>query len=177
LGVAKLPPMLCRGRTGVTPFIDTRGAFGVVAVLSLSDRTDALSVPARALSSCFAVMPRYLLARDPAVMFVPTPAFVDVLVPSSVLVGLASSSSSIARPRTDVEIVRAARPGVLVIGRGRSDGVIRPERLYDAREDAKDRCDDATDAGRDMPDVGADNLAARTNTPHRGGQVKYGTLL
>lgn len=121
--------MLCRGRTGVTPFMDTRGALGVVVVLSRSVRTDELSVPARALSSCFAVMPRYLLARDPAVMFVPTPAFVDVLVPRSVFVGLDSSSSSSARPRTEVEIIRAPRPGVVVMGRGRSEGVMRPDKL------------------------------------------------
>ena len=55
-------------RAGVTP-IETRDAFGVVVVLEVRSLTDALRVPARAPSSCFAVMPMYLLARDPAVIF------------------------------------------------------------------------------------------------------------
>jgi hypothetical protein len=71
-------------------------------------------------SSCFAVMPTYLLARLPAVT-VGVLTLLDVLFPSVV------------RPGVLTDTVRVARPGVVVAGRIRfSAGVMRPE--MDARE-------------------------------------------
>ena len=96
-------------------------ALGVVVVLSRKFLTDAFKDPARALSSCLAVIPRYLLARDPAVI---AGAFELVLAPSMVLTGRASSSLRVA-----LETVRVIRPGVVVLGRDLPEGVILPLRL------------------------------------------------
>ena len=180
LGVAKFPPTLGRARTGVAPPIDTRDAFGVVVVLSLRFFTDEFSVPARTLSSCLAVIPTYLLARDPAVIFgVDTVVLVLVLVPSSVLAGRPSSSLALGLRAP----YAARRPGVVDGGRPKvvdddrtPEGVALPLMIpCEACEDAMDRWE-ATEAGRDGPDVGGDSLVARTNTPQLGAQLKYGTL-
>ena len=162
---------------GVLLFIGvaTRIALGVVVVLSRRPLTEALKVPARAVSSCFAVMPKYLLARDPAVILLGGTALVEVLVPSKVRAGRASSSS-VGRVRLAAEGVRTARPGVVTAGRGRSDGVMRPEMENEACDEARERCEDATDTGREMPAVGGESFAASTNTPQSGGHAKYGTL-
>ena len=87
-GVAKLFPRLCLGRPGVGPPTDTRGALGVAAPL-----TDAPRFPERACPSCFAVMPMYLLALDPAVILLSAIAAFELeLLPKSVRTGLESSS-------------------------------------------------------------------------------------
>jgi hypothetical protein len=57
--------------------IDTREAFGVVLLKDALRFELLLASP-----SCFAVMPTYLLALDPAV--IPIPALAEVLLPSSV---------------------------------------------------------------------------------------------
>ena len=75
------------------------------------------------------------------------------------------------------DTARIVRPGVkVVLGRGRSDGVCRPDRVNDAWDEARDRYEDATEAGLDGPDVGGDSFDAKTNTPHSGEHEKYGTL-
>ena len=174
------PPRLCLpDRAGVPPPIDTRDGLGVV-VLALRP-----FVPARAWSSCFAVIPTYLLARDPTVILASaTTALLLVLFPSMDRTGRVSSrelsscwSSGPSLPLTELEIVRVERLGVdaagLVIWES-NDGVgARLCREYEAWEEARDRWEEATEAGRDGPDVGGESLSARTNTPHCGRQVKY----
>lgn len=124
-GVTSELPRLCRAeRAGVTPAIpiDTREALGVVVlVLTPRLRTEACKPPDLALSSCLAVMPMYLLAREPAVILLSIPAFVEVLVPSRVFCGLSPLSLSAIR-----RVTTRARAGVLVEGR-EADGVARPE--------------------------------------------------
>jgi hypothetical protein len=154
-------PILCRGRPGVDTPIDTLDALGVAF------RTDAERLPLLASPSCFAVIPTYLLALEPAVMA--TPALARVLVPS-VVFGFVSSPS-IRRVTT------RGRPGVTTEGReaegvARPEGVVRPCRENEAWDEARERWD-ATDAGRDTPAVGADSLAAWTKIPRFCAQVKY----
>ena len=146
--------------------MDTRDALGVLTFA----RTDALSVPFLALSSCLAVMPTYLLARDPAVM--PKPALADVLVPSAFLETRGSSSSS------PLLMPARAREGVVVTERwadgvARPEGVARPWSGYDAWDEASDRCD-MTDGARGTGGtaVAGDNFEALTKIPQLGGQVK-----
>lgn len=133
LGVATLPPKLCRfDRAGVTPPIETLDGFGVV-VLAMRGFE-----PARALSSCLAVIPMYLLARDPAVILLSAmTALLLVLLPSKVRTGRACpsglSSYLSATPircctalETDRVVVRA---GVVVTGLvtwASYEGVARP---------------------------------------------------
>ena len=96
--------------------IDTLDAFGVLALA----RTDALSAPFFALSSCLTVIPTYLLAREPAVM--PIPALAEVLVPSAFLGTPSSSALRIpARTRDGVVVTDRCAEGV-----ARPDGVARP---------------------------------------------------
>ena len=115
----------------MAPPIDTRDGLGVV-VLKASDFTEVFNDPALAESSCFAVIPIYLLARDPAVILLAAMAALElVLVPSSVLVG--RKSSSVWAGGFEVETIRDARAGVVVVGRiGRSMGVARPWSEYEA---------------------------------------------
>jgi hypothetical protein len=144
-GVAKLPPRLCRPpRAGVTPPIDTLDGLGVVVLAVRLFGTD------RALSSCFAVIPIYLLARDPTVILLSaiTPLLL-VLFPKSVRTGRASSSglslcmsAMPKRPLTELETARVTRAGVVVVGLdicGSSEGVARPCREYDACDEASER--------------------------------------
>ena len=172
-----LPPKLCLGPlTGVTPPppIDIREGFGVV-VLPAKPLTDTLSEPERASFSCLAVIPTYLLARDPAVILL-SMALVLVLVPKRVFRGGEVSSKPI-RPLTEVDTARETRRGVVVVGLGRAgstfDGVCRPESWKDAFVEARDRCEEATEGGRDGPEVGAESLESRVKTPHIGEHEKY----
>ena len=131
--------------------MDARGARGVVAVvLAPRPLTDAESVPARALSSCFAVIPIYRLARDPAVILLSKPALALVLAPRAVRVGGRSTSSSpttLGRAFTAPETALAVRAGVVVEARilRSKDGVARPEGValplseYEADEEARER--------------------------------------
>lgn len=76
--------------------IDTRETLGVwpLTVEVLAASFDAgVVVPARALSSCLAVMPMYLLAREPTVIRESMPALAFVLLPRAVRAGVASSSA------------------------------------------------------------------------------------
>jgi len=116
-GVMSELPILWRGpRPGVDIPIDCLIGLGVVFLTDADRLTPLLASP-----NCFAVIPTYLLARDPAVML--TPALAAVLVPSIVF----CTSPSIRRVTT-----RGRGPGVLTGGReaegvARPDGVARPE--------------------------------------------------
>jgi hypothetical protein len=155
-------PILCRGpRPGVEKPIDCLVGFGVVFRTEADKLALLLASP-----SCFAVIPTYLLALDPAVIL--GPALTAVLAPSMVF----CTSPSIRRVTT-----LGRGPGVLTDGReaegvARPDGVARPCSEKEAWDDASERCD-ATDTGREIPAVGADNLLARTNMPRSGAQEKY----
>lgn len=76
--------------------IDTRETLGVwpltVEVLAASFEAGVV-VPERALSSCLAVMPTYLLAREPAVIRESMPALAFVLLPRATRGGSVSSSA------------------------------------------------------------------------------------
>lgn len=115
--------------------IDTREAFGVEL------RNDALRFELLFASpSCFAVMPTYLLARDPAV--IPTPAFAEVLLPRRVF-GTGSSPSMrrvTTLGRAGVVALDLAADGVArPEGVARPDGVARPCKENEAWEDASER--------------------------------------
>lgn len=74
-----------------------------------------------------------------------------------------------------METAREVRRGVVVDGRvveWSREGVARPLMEKDACDDARERCDEATDAGRDGPEVGGESFDARMKTPHSCGQVK-----
>ena len=160
-GVMSELPILCRPRPGVD-IADTLVGLGVV----LRTETDRLAL-LLASPSCFAVIPTYLLAREPAV--IAGPALAAVLAPRRVF-GVVSSASM-------RRVTTRGRAGVVIVER-LPDGVARPEGVAlpcsenEACDDASDRCD-ATDPGRDTPAVGAESLEARTNMPRLGAQVKY----
>ena len=128
LGVVN-PPRLCLpDRAGVAPPIDTRDGLGVV-VLALRP-----FVPARTWSSCCAVIPTYLLARDPAVILGSAmTALLLVLFPSMDRTSRGSSrgwssclSSRPSLPLTELETARVERIGVVAAGLvswGSNDGV------------------------------------------------------
>ena len=103
-GVIILVPRLCRGRAGVGPPSDIRGAFGVAPPF-----VETINEPFRC-SSCFAVIPRYLLALEPAVILLSAMAAFELeLFPSSVLTGPSSFRARIVA----VDTLRA-RAGVMV---------------------------------------------------------------
>jgi len=110
-GVMSELPILWRGpRPGVDIPIDCLVGFGVVFLTDADRLTPLLASP-----SCFAVIPTYLLALDPAVIL--TPALAAVLAPSIVF----CASPSIRRVTT-----RGRGPGVLTGGRD-AEGVARPD--------------------------------------------------
>jgi hypothetical protein len=128
-----------------------------------------------------AVIPTYLLARDPAVILPSMRELELVLVPRRVRWGRGSSSGigTVVRALKAEETTRdPARLGVVVVGLEweSRDGVARPLREKDALDDARDRWEDATDAGREGPEVRGAIFVARTNMPQFGGQEKYSTL-
>jgi hypothetical protein len=89
-------PILCReARPGVEIPIDCLVGFGVVLRTEADRFTPLLASP-----SCFAVIPTYLLALDPAVML--GPAFTAVLVPSAVFCASPSMRRVTTRGRAGV---------------------------------------------------------------------------
>ena len=142
-GVASGPPILGRAvLAGVAVPIDILDTFGV-AVLAVN-LMDAVRVPDRADPSCFAVIPRYLLAREPAVILLAAmAAFELVLLPRGVLIGpsppsgkgCSSLKSLVVAPLAEVDTVRAL-PGVADAGRIALSkrGVSRPVEVWNAME-------------------------------------------
>lgn len=141
MGVAKDPPKLGLPiRPGVVvPILVALGVTAEVLELDPSPLEAAAGpfVPEARASSCLAVMPRYLLARDPSVMLA---AACAALLPDA-----AGSSSVFLGVRADVD--RVPKLGVVAPLRALSEaGVARPDAEYD---DVKERCE-AADAGRDV---------------------------
>jgi hypothetical protein len=136
-------------------------ALGVTELFS-PDPVEA--VPDDRASSCLAVMPRYLLARDPSVM---------LAAACAALFGSASSSTF-----RGVRVVtdRVPKLGVVAPRRILSEaGVARPEAEYD---EVRERCE-ATDAGRDVGAgvaVGGASFSASAKIPQLGSHSKYLTL-
>lgn len=133
-GVMSELPILCRPpRPGVDIPIDCLVGFGVVFLTDADRLTVLLASP-----NCFAVIPTYLLALDPAVIL--GPALTAVLAPSIVF----CASPSMRRVTT-----RGRGPGVLTGGRDAEgvalpDGVARPEGVALPCSE-KEACDDASE--------------------------------
>jgi hypothetical protein len=118
--------------------------------------------------SCLAVMPRYLLAREPAVMFASAraDASADDFDAVRDWERDAERGGGLGRPSDGVDLPEGvALPDGVALPE--MDGVIRPESRTELRFDM-------TDAGRAEPGpvVGDDSFEYWRKIPHSGGHVK-----
>lgn len=174
---------------------DGAGAF---ACPGLDGRgSEPLIMPLLASCSCWAVIPIYRLAREPAVKLGSVTADLRGFAPGVAPAGATGArgralgvvKEGVMRPEVRAGVVRPAAkagvprllaesagvtrppPDIAGVARPLTEGVARP--LTGGNEGVVRPRDDATEEGRK---IGAESFAEATKTPHLGAHEKYDTL-